>query len=346
MARRWDRDQHPERVERAQARRPDALAFTVLRAQARARQGASLRDGGRRLTALADGYRADRMRSGGSSPACGRSRRPRPREPSRTACAGASTVRVWSNAGASPVRVWSSAGTLTRRRCSAPWGLQEGEGHAAAADKLAQARAPVDAFVDRPGIRDSSLRAATAAALVEFLQCESGAPPQRVESVARALLEAPFGMEHDAQAAVLVANRGGDLELARALAERAVALERETHPGLEVVFTPDELEKTRRPAQALARHARGLVHLRAARLEEAGRHLACTRAVADSAGRRTARGRTGRARRRPPPRRADPRTRDRKGGRVGTGVPGPVARAHARTRRESGALDLYFWECA
>lgn len=68
----------------------------------------------------------------------------------------------------------------------------------------------------------------------------------------------------------------------------------------------------------------------------AGRHLACTRAVADPAGRRAARGRTGRARRRPPPRRADPRARDREGGRVGTGVPGPVARAHARTRREKG----------
>ena len=36
-----------------------------------------------------------------------------------------------------------------------------------------------------------------------------------------------------------------------------------------MVFTPDELEKARRAAQALARHARGLVHLRAARLEEA-----------------------------------------------------------------------------
>ncbi|PCC67209.1 Thiol-disulfide isomerase or thioredoxin [Nannocystis exedens] len=261
-----------ELVERAQARRPDALAFTVLRAQARVRQDASLRDAVvGDLTALADVYRADpdalgRLVAGLLSLEAAevaraiqddvRRRVPGARVVERRRVPGARVVERWDFDAAS---VFGAVGDCR---------LAKAKGTLPAADKLALARAPVDAFFDRPGIRDSSLRAATAAALVEFLQCEPEAPLQRVEAVARAVLEAPF-VRVDAMASVLVANRGGDLELARALAERAVALARETPFEFEIVLTPDEHEQNRRAAQAYAHYARGLVHLRAARLEEA-----------------------------------------------------------------------------
>ncbi|PCC72493.1 Thiol-disulfide isomerase or thioredoxin [Nannocystis exedens] len=251
-----------ELVERALARRPDALAFTVLRAQARVRQDASLRSAMvGDLAALADEHRTDpdalaQLADGLSSLGAAEAAQAI-QDDVRRRFPGARAVERWDFQAASvfgavgDCRLANEAGTLPE------------------ADTLVQARAPVDAFFDRPRIRDSSLRAATAAALVEFLQCEPGAPLQRVEAVARAVLEAPFGMGYDAQASVLVASRGGDLELARALAERAVALAREMPPGFEMVVAPDELERHRRASQALAHHARGLVHLRAARLEEA-----------------------------------------------------------------------------
>ncbi|MFZ6184259.1 redoxin domain-containing protein [Nannocystis pusilla] len=252
-------------VERALARRPDVLALAVLRARARvaaARGDASLRAAAiTELVALADRHRAepealaqlvDGLQQLGATEAAQAIH-----DDVRQRFPDARAVERWDWQLAA---VFGAVGTCR---------MALAEGELPPADAQAQARAPVDAFFDRPRVRDLSLLGSTAAASIEFLQCDPRAPLQRVEAVARAVLAAPFGMQYDAQAAVLLASRGGDLELARELAERALALAGETPPGFALLATPDELEEERRAMQALAHHARGLVQLRAGRLEDA-----------------------------------------------------------------------------
>lgn len=254
-----------ELVERALARRPDVLALTVL--QARARVAAARGDASQRaavlgeLVALADRHRA---------------------EPEALAQLVEGLQQIGATEAAQAIhddvrRRFPDARAVERWdwQLAAVFGavgncrMALAGGKLPPADELAQARAPVDAFFDRPRVRDLSLRSSTAAASIEFLQCDPRAPLQRVEAVARAVLAAPFMASYDAQAAVLLASRGGDLELARELAERALALAGETPPGFALVATPDVLEEERRAMQALAHHARGLVQLRAGRLGDA-----------------------------------------------------------------------------
>ncbi|MDC0675345.1 TlpA disulfide reductase family protein [Nannocystis sp. ncelm1] len=252
-------------LERALARRPDALALNVLRARARvaaAKQDPAQRDAAsRELVALADQHRADpdaltQLVDGLSAIGATEAARTL-QDDVRRRFPAARAVERWD---------WEAASVFgALKSCS----MAQFEGKQIAAHELAQQRAPVDAFFDRPRVRDSWLHAATAAALVDFLKCEPQAPLQRVEAVARALLAAPFEAQYDAQASVLLASRGGDLELARVLAERAVALARELPPGYVLVAEPADVEKYHRAVQALAHHARGLVHLRAGRAEEA-----------------------------------------------------------------------------
>ncbi|WP_434419304.1 hypothetical protein [Nannocystis pusilla] len=252
-------------VERALARRPDALALTVLRARARvaaAPQDASLRAAQiGELVALADRHRAepealaqlvDGLQQLGATEAAQAIY-----DDVRRRFPDARAVERWD---------WELAAVFTAV-VSCRMALTEGK--LPPVEALARARAPVDAFFDRPRVRDQFLRGSTAAASMEFLQCEPGAPLQRVEAVARAVLAAPFGASYDAQAAVLLASRGGDLELARELAERALALAEDAHPGYALVAMPGELEEQRRATRGLAHHARGLVRLRAGRLEDA-----------------------------------------------------------------------------
>ncbi|MCY0986505.1 TlpA disulfide reductase family protein [Nannocystis sp. ILAH1] len=254
-----------ELVERALARRPDVLALTVLRARARvaaARQDASLRAAAiAELVALADRHRAepealaqlvDGLQQLGATEAAQAIY-----DDVRLRFPDARAVERWDS---ELVAVFGAVGGCR---------MALARGELPPADELAQARAPVDAFFDRPRLRDLSLRNSTAAALIEFLQCDPRAPLQRVEAVARAVLAAPFGASYDAQAAVLLAKRSGDLELARELAERALALADDTPPGFALVATPGELEELRRAMRGLAHHARGLVQLRAGRVEDA-----------------------------------------------------------------------------
>lgn len=249
-------------AERALARRPDAPALLVLRARARVAGDPARRDAAiAELTALADRRRDDpgtlaRLVDGLATLGATEAARALELDVRRRFPA-ARAVERWD---------FQAAGVF---RAVVPCRLAQETGQPIAADELARQRAPVDALFDRPRVRDPSLRAMTAAALAEFLDCEPQAPPQRVEAVARALLATPYGVEYDARAAVLLANRGGDPELARTLASRAVALARELPPGLPLILPPSDLEEYRRAAQALAHHARGLVHWRADRQTEA-----------------------------------------------------------------------------
>ena len=254
-----------ELVERALARRPDVLALTVLRARARvaaAREDDSLRAAvSAELVGLADRHRAepealaqlvDGLQQLGATEAAQAIY-----DDVRLRFPDARAVERWDWELAA---VFGAVGSCR---------MALAEGKLPPADALAQARAPVDAFFDRARVRDLSLRSSTAAASIEFLQCDPRAPLRRVEAVARAVLAAPFGAQYDAQAAVLLASRGGDLELARELAERALALADDTPPGFALVAMPDELEELRRAMRGLAHHARGLVQLRAGRVEDA-----------------------------------------------------------------------------
>jgi thiol-disulfide isomerase/thioredoxin len=256
-----------ELAERALARRPDALPLLVQRAQARVRQDPAQRDPAiAELVALAGSRRAD---------------------PDALAELAAALSSLGATEAAQAIeldvrRRFPDARAVERWdhreaavfRAVVPCRLAQGTGKPVPAEELARQRAPVDALFDRPRTRDASLRGATTAALVEFLDCEPQAPLQRLEAVARALLVTPYGMAYDAQAAVLLTNRGGDRELARTLAERAVALAREVPPEFPLIVPPSELEQYRRAAEALAHHARGLVHLRANRDAEARTDIA------------------------------------------------------------------------
>lgn len=144
--------------------------------------------------------------------------------------------------------------------------------------EVAKLRAPVDAFFDRPRIHDPQLRAAAAAALIEFAACDPTVPRERLERIATVLLEGrPFGGRTDAEAAILLTERGGDPHLARRLARRGLERHPDWSEGIELSLPTSDLEQERRMALALASDAVGFVHLQAGRDRDAGEML--TRAL-------------------------------------------------------------------
>lgn len=168
------------------------------------------------------------------------------------------TVERWDWQG---TQAWGAA-----RECE----VARDTGRPLAAPRLVELRSPILRMLRRPKTRLPELRGRVAAAAAALLACDPDAPRDVLDEVAEIMSDTiAFSPRHDAQMAIAVAERGGNLELARTLANRAAQRREDALRGVEPVLTPSDRDAELRGMRALTLDARGFVDLKAGRPQRA-----------------------------------------------------------------------------